>query len=404
MSEKESYSSVAIGDELKKVLLRYLEADIPVVLLGEPGVGKSDILHQTAKSNGYSVIRLDLTVLEPVDLAGLPNAVAGKTKYFIPEFLPPSNDPGKGVLVLEDINRASREIRNSLLQLLTSRSINRYVFPPGWRIAGTANASDRMQFHSADTMDPALSSRFVPVKVKADVTEWLRWAAKAGINPRVARTVKADKKLFDAAPPRTWFMVSCVMNVLRENEINDTNFLSSTLGGLISESIIKLLSRPYMPTYNIEPQAILSSYHVEKMCWRDIISTIETDGRLDVLKKLLEDAEEILISHDLENVSIDAVAGICRDPVFPADMREHLEKALIDNPNSPSLLSVSPETVIRSYGVDEAVTFQIDQWVEDNNLRVKVLHAAVNNLVSKREECRELTGYKLLKERLKVAV
>jgi MoxR-like ATPase len=91
------------------VLALAYRARRPVLLEGPTGIGKSEIVRHVADALGIETIVLDLSLLEPPDLVGLPVITSGsgapRTTYALPEVLPTS---GAGILMLEELNRAER--------------------------------------------------------------------------------------------------------------------------------------------------------------------------------------------------------------------------------------------------------------------------------------------------------
>ena len=167
-------------------------ADLPFILIGRHGSGKSEVVENTAKKLGIGFEVLDLTLLEPVDLIGLPKIIADKTSYIPPSILPRS---GKGLLLLEELNRASEVIRACVLELLTRRRIHEYSLPENWLPCATINPSGKS--YMVDALDPALLSRFITVNIKIDKKAWLKWAAENGIDQRIIEFVTASPDAFE---------------------------------------------------------------------------------------------------------------------------------------------------------------------------------------------------------------
>ena len=71
---------------------------------GPPGIGKSSIVAQAARSRGLAVIQLELAVLPPQELMGLPYVDNGRSQYAVPPFWP---EVESGVLILEDLPHAA---------------------------------------------------------------------------------------------------------------------------------------------------------------------------------------------------------------------------------------------------------------------------------------------------------
>ena len=60
----------------------------PVFLWGAPGVGKSEVVAEVARSLGYELRDIRAVLLDPVDLRGIPRiTAAGGTEWCPPSFL-----------------------------------------------------------------------------------------------------------------------------------------------------------------------------------------------------------------------------------------------------------------------------------------------------------------------------
>src|SRR5262249_30863948 len=77
-----------VGPRLERVLTVAYRARRAVLLEGPTGVGKSEIVRSVADALGMETIVLDLSLLEPPDLVGLPVVRDGRTEYALPRALP----------------------------------------------------------------------------------------------------------------------------------------------------------------------------------------------------------------------------------------------------------------------------------------------------------------------------
>lgn len=167
--------SLPAGDAVIELIQLARSADQPVLLAGRHGVGKSSLFEEAAQRQGIGIIVRDLSLMEPVDLIGIPRINDdGRTEYHAPSFLP---EDGAGLLVIEELNRCPRYVQVPCLQLLTARRLNDYVLPPGWLPCAAINSGDE---YLVDDLDPALTWRFVQVRVEADPTNWAAWARESG--------------------------------------------------------------------------------------------------------------------------------------------------------------------------------------------------------------------------------
>jgi hypothetical protein len=101
------------GPRLLRMLTMAYRSRQPVLLVGTTGVGKSQLAEQAAAELGVGYLVLDLTLLEPSDLVGLPQVQGGRTTFAAPSLLPRE---GQGILVLEELNRADLAVRQPALQ------------------------------------------------------------------------------------------------------------------------------------------------------------------------------------------------------------------------------------------------------------------------------------------------
>lgn len=200
----------AIGRTLQEVLVLCYNANEPVLLVGGTGIGKTQVVEQTAKELNIACRLFDTTITEPVDLVGLPQINGATVRYVPPEILPRD---GAGFVFLDELNRASQQMRNATLQLICSRRLNQYMLPPKWLPVAAVNPSDDENYDTS-RLDHAMMARFVKVEVEASVEHWATWAEKAGVHDAVVAYVKATPKVFDApqSNPRAWTKVSALLH------------------------------------------------------------------------------------------------------------------------------------------------------------------------------------------------
>ncbi|MEL6346318.1 MAG: AAA family ATPase, partial [Myxococcota bacterium] len=191
-----------ISPALTRILDAIRLAGLPVLLVGSHGIGKSQFLEGYAHSRGLVPHVLDLSLLEATDLTGIPYIEAGKTRFAPPITLPDSQASAPAMLVLEELNRCDRSVRQPCLQLLTARRLNDYRLPANCFLAACINPADKD--YQVDALDPALASRFVSLKVRPDRDAWLNWARDHDVHPGVVRFIAKFSQAFDRAPPRTW--------------------------------------------------------------------------------------------------------------------------------------------------------------------------------------------------------
>lgn len=182
--------------ELKKILRGLLLQDsrrVPAIFLwGPPGVGKSSVVCQVARELGLKFIDLRLSLLDPVDLRGIPVADREKRECYWtrPVFLPKD---GAGILFLDEINLASPSVQAAAYQLVLDKAVGEHKLPDSWHIVAAGNRREDSSLVT-QLSDP-LISRFVHFEVEIDVEEWFSWAIASGIDERVISFLKFRPEL-----------------------------------------------------------------------------------------------------------------------------------------------------------------------------------------------------------------
>lgn len=210
-------TSMSLNDA-KKHLENIITEEMPVMLWGPPGIGKSSIVKQIATEKQIELIDLRLTLLNPIDLRGLPFLDQQKKQaiWLPPEFLPTN---GAGILFLDEINIAPVSTQQAAYELLLDRRIGNYILPKNWRIVAAGNReSDRA---SVNTMPTPLMNRMIHLSVDADIDDWKIWAQGkideriiAFLNFRPTHLAVVPKKEEKAFPtPRSWEFVSRILKL-----------------------------------------------------------------------------------------------------------------------------------------------------------------------------------------------
>ena len=217
----------------KKVILAATMADDTVIMEGQHGIGKSTIVKQFAKENGYHLEELFLSHQEVGDLIGIPHMIEknGKslttwsTPVWLQRIYEKAEEGIPTILFLDELNRAPIDVRQSALQLVLEKQIHEHLLPEvqGKRtmIVAAINPADEYQ---VDELDPALLDRFLHINVEADVYAWLNWGKKEKLNPMVLDFIKEyPDRLFwqpknggTGATPRSWAKLSNFINIIDE--------------------------------------------------------------------------------------------------------------------------------------------------------------------------------------------
>ena len=215
-----------------------VERSRPVMLWGSPGVGKSDLVAQLAKSLKRELKDVRLARMDPTDLKGFPKISKIGTREIMswvpPGFLPTK---GKGILFFDEINLAPPAVQAAAYQLVLDRRIDEYELPDGWDIIAAGNrTTDRSGVH---TMSAALANRFVHLDYTVDIDDWVTWAMHNDVSdltrgyiryrPSCLTTDKLEAGVRAFASPRAWAFADQIVNSKLEPHV-ELEMLAGTVG------------------------------------------------------------------------------------------------------------------------------------------------------------------------------
>ena len=109
------------------------------------------------------------------DLVGLP-VIQGEVTTFNPPdwFKQACNEPV--ALFLDEVDRATPEVRQGIFELTDSRKLNGHVLHPDTLIFAAVNGGEHGEQYQVGEMDPAELDRWTVFDVEPTVEDWLDWA------------------------------------------------------------------------------------------------------------------------------------------------------------------------------------------------------------------------------------
>lgn len=351
-----------IGSRLLAVLKVAYRARRPVLLEGMTGIGKSEIITQAARELGIDVIVLDLSLLEPPDLVGLPVIEKGRTTYACPSILPQT---GCGILMLEELNRAERYIQQPALQLLTARRLHEYVLPEGWSTCAAINP-EQGDYH-VTPLDPAMRARFLFLRVCSDQKNWLRWARENKIHPAVLQLASSHDRLLEQVSPRSWKYVSDLLYALSPEEYRDHVLLWDVLCGFLPPFWVELLlSQDALLAVDgeIDIYDLVSVLH-QRGELQKTLRHLQEEGQTDRLLTLAQGVQSIVQGPELGALhgqrKFVLEAFECFLEHLPGDSREELQHVFGNNVLSVLCFSFDFDGFLRNYRNSHVVQ-QLEQW------------------------------------------
>ncbi|MEU1156612.1 MoxR family ATPase, partial [Streptomyces sp. NPDC005918] len=150
-------------DPQLEALTLAVAADLPVLLWGEPGIGKTAALTQLAASLDLPLTTVIASVHEPSDFSGLPVVGDDPAEQGVP-MAPPDwavrlVRAGRGLLFLDEVSTAPPAVQAALLRLVLERRVGALQLPPDVRIVAAANP--RSSAAEGWELSPPLANRFV---------------------------------------------------------------------------------------------------------------------------------------------------------------------------------------------------------------------------------------------------
>jgi hypothetical protein len=247
MTSKVSDQHSVTIPQVRKALFTAFSAKRPVFIWGPPGVGKSDIVAQTAEELGGAVLDVRMAQMEPTDIRGIPyyDKEQNKMSWAAPAELPDEEFASQYpivVLFLDEMNSAPPSVQAAGYQLILNRRIGKYKLPDNVVIVAAGNRdTDKGVTYR---MPMPLANRFVHIEMKPDFAAWQSWALNNDVHRDVVGYLsyaKSDMYEFDAkssskafATPRSWSFVS---DLLKNEDNTDYDTLFTLIAGSVGEGL-----------------------------------------------------------------------------------------------------------------------------------------------------------------------
>jgi len=244
------------------ILKTNFEGNLPALLMGAPGIGKSDVVAQAAAAIGAELMISHPAVADPTDFRGLPwpDATNGQA-HFLPfgDFARALRADKPLVWFLDDLGQAPASVQAATMQLILARRVNGHRLPE--QVIFVAATNRRTDRSGVNGLFNSLVSRFSPViEMVPDLDDWVAWAYKNGMPDSLIAFLRFRPDLLlqydpkqasaDMAPfacPRTWMRVG---KMLKLPYAPDVRFpaLAGTVGeGPAGELMAFLSVRENMP-------------------------------------------------------------------------------------------------------------------------------------------------------------
>jgi hypothetical protein len=164
------------------------DAKLPIMLRGRHGIGKSELVYQYAKKVGLPIIERRASQMSEGDLVGLPVIDGDSTSWNPPDWYKQACNEAV-ILFMDEIDRATTEVRQGFFQLADSRALNGHKLHPGTILFAAVNGGTHAAQYQVNDMDPAELDRWTVYDVEPSVEDWLTYAQDR-VNPIVVDFIR----------------------------------------------------------------------------------------------------------------------------------------------------------------------------------------------------------------------
>lgn len=156
-------------DKMVNAISLSKESDIPFLLVGNPGFGKTTVVHAWAKQNGYHVEEIMGSSFSRDEVLGYMVNVNGSLEMLEPFWfkrIKKLSDEGiKSVLFIDELSTTGGDVQSSLLRLIFERTIgNGESLPEGTIVMSAANYKANLPGY-CDVSSPA-ANRFCIINLE----------------------------------------------------------------------------------------------------------------------------------------------------------------------------------------------------------------------------------------------
>ena len=164
----------------------------PVLLRGRHGIGKSTVVYQYAEQQKMEVVERRASQMTEGDLVGLPSIEANSTRFNPPDWFKTACDRPV-VLFLDEVDRATLEVRQGIFELTDSRKLNGHKLHDDTLIFAAVNGGEHGAQYQVGEMDPAELDRWTVFDIEPSVEDWLAWANDSGISQEIFNFINQNR-------------------------------------------------------------------------------------------------------------------------------------------------------------------------------------------------------------------
>ena len=164
----------------------------PVLLRGRHGIGKSTVVYQYAAQQSMEVVERRASQMTEGDLVGLPSIDGNSTTFNPPDWFKAACDRPV-VLFLDEVDRATLEVRQGIFELTDSRKLNGHTLHPDTLVFAAVNGGEHGAQYQVGEMDPAELDRWTVFDIEPSVEDWLSWAKESQVSDEIWNFINQNR-------------------------------------------------------------------------------------------------------------------------------------------------------------------------------------------------------------------
>ncbi len=294
----------------------------PYILEGASGIGKTQIIYEIARENGYNCIAISLATANFDTFLPMPNL--HRNSENAPKEFPPNFLVRKGVIngdgidsnkptiyFLDELNRSEDFAKNAIFSLLAEGKIGNFSLGQYDIIVGAQNPAGQ-DFIVNDFQDKAFLNRGNILNITFDPTEWVKYVHNKDLNIITSNIfshfMKENGNLIDfsVVTPRT--ITNVVMetnryilakiNLLKSEVFNA--YLNSSLGNSLAISYLNAVEQ--CNKYVIDIAKIISC-NKDFINYKEVLSMKDFDEKASFCSDIAKKIKDFLEKEVFEKLS-----------------------------------------------------------------------------------------------------
>lgn len=211
------------------------------LILGKPGIGKTEGVRAFAEAKGMTLISVHAPLLDLLDVKGVISTANDKAE-FLPLKMWPAETDKPVVVLIDEFVQAVPAIQNALSQLLIDHQMGDIKLPKGSMVIATGNRKeDKANTHNVPSH---VKNRVATLHLDVSVDDFITWGVRNDVEPSIMAFLRFRPDLmhtFDPktnnesyGSPRSWKYASDIIKAVAE--FRDNSLTHDLVSGVVGVS------------------------------------------------------------------------------------------------------------------------------------------------------------------------